>query len=102
MIRKFDLILKTKIAASPVTLHSAWLSLLDLVIMMTLNDPAFHCCIRIQGCLKDKIPGFRFHEREPNLKQYLVSSEESFFLGVFDHFDPFGDDHHSDHEDGEI
>ena len=52
--------------------------------------------------MKDKIPGFGFHEREPNLKQYLVSSEESFFLGVFDHFDAFGDDHHSDHEDGEI
>ena len=96
--------MQTKIAASPVTLHSAWLSLLDLVIMMILNDFSLHhhSTIRIQGCLKDKIPGFRFHEREPNLKQYLVSSEESFFLGVFDHFDPLGDDHHSDHEDGEI
>ena len=52
--------------------------------------------------MKDKIPGFGFHEREPNLKQYLVSSEESFFLGVFLSFDAFGDDPHSDHEDGEI
>ena len=37
------------------------------------------------GCLKANLLGFGFHKREPNLKQYLVSSEESFFLGVFDH-----------------